>query len=270
MRVARASLHFWEEPPISGTSGSGAVFFAHCPLQCVFCQNADISHGEVGEDISEARLVDVLLKLQDSGAANINLVTATHYVRQASAAVRTARRQGLQLPVVWNSSGYETTQTLDAIADVVDVFLPDFKYWSSRLARDFSAAPDYPEVASAAVQRMMQLQPETVFDADGMIQRGVIVRHLVLPDHTRDSKRILRYLREKFGPDVWVSAMRQYTPPPIPTRFSELSRTVRDAEYDSVIQYAERIGLQNVFIQESSAAGRQFIPAFSSHIGDIR
>lgn len=266
VRVARAALHYWEEPPISGSSGSGAVFFSHCALQCVFCQNAEISLGGVGEDITLGRLAELMLQLQSEGAENINLVSASHYVPEVVRSVREARSQGLGIPIVWNTSGYETLDSLEQIGEIADVFLPDFKYWTPELAQKFSNAPDYPAVAAASIDRMIRLRPDAEFGKHGVMQRGVIVRHLVLPEHTRESKLILQHLYDNYGAALHVSIMRQYTPPGRSVPYAELNRTVRSAEYESVVRYAEKIGLQNVFVQSHASVGAGYIPAFSSSL----
>lgn len=268
IRVARAALHMWEEPPISADRGSGAIFFAHCPLRCVYCQNMEISRDGKGEDISEERLVQLMLGLERQGAVNVNLVSASHYARHAASAVRQARACGLSIPVVWNTSGYETTETLCGISDAVDVYLPDFKYWDSAAAKRYSAAEEYPIVAKRAIDCMFALQPKTVFDDLGIMKRGVLVRHLVLPGRTKDAKLILKYLCDVYGPDTYVSLMCQYTPPENLRGFPEIQRKVRPAEYDSVVDFAARLGLRNVFVQEPGAADRCFIPEFYSELAD--
>lgn len=270
MRVARAALHRWEEPPISGLRGSGAIFFSHCSLHCVYCQNAVISHEGVGETISEERLAKIMLDLEGQGAANINLVSATHYAAQVARSLREARAAGLSIPIVWNTSGFETKQSINTVADLVDVFLPDFKYWYTDIAERYSGAPQYRDVAQAAIRQMKQLQPDAAFDSEGLMTRGVIVRHLVLPGQTKNAKMILRYLREEYGPDVYVSLMRQYTPTFRAAEYPELNRTVNDAEYESVTAFAERAGLVNVFLQEAGAASTMYVPAFSSCLRDGR
>lgn len=261
MMIARAALHLWEEPPISGERGSGAIFFSHCPLKCVYCQNYEISRDGKGERVTTERLSRIMLNLMSQGAVNINLVTASHYAPQVVDAVRMAKAAGLGIPVVWNTSGYDTPAVLQKISEVVDVFLPDFKYWNCETAARYSKAPNYPEAAKNALQYMFCAQPETVFDEEGNALRGVIVRHLVLPGHTRESKQILQYLRDTYGRQTFVSVMRQYVPP-VGIPFPELNRTVRSAEYDSVVRFAERIGLENVFVQDKKSASDKYVPHF--------
>ena len=213
--VARAALHFWEEPPISGSRGSGTVFFAHCPLRCVYCQNAVIAAGEAGAEVSVERLGEMCLELQEQGALNVNFVTPTHYAPEARAAVAWARERGLALPVVWNTSGYETVAAVRANAGTVDAYLADFKYADAELARRYSHAPDYPEVALAALEAMVEEAGGPTFDEVDGEQRltgGVVVRHLMLPGALEDSKRVVRLVHERFGDAVLLSLMNQYTP----------------------------------------------------------
>lgn len=212
LKLARAALHMWEEPCISGSRGSGAVFFSGCSLGCVYCQNREISRGESGIEITQERLAEIFLELQDKGAANINLVTAGHYVPQVCNALRAARAQGLSVPVVYNSSGYEKAETLRLLEGLVDVYLPDFKYMDSELAARYSYASDYPETAKAAIREMVRQQPQPHFNKEGMMTAGVIVRHLLLPGHVREAKRVVQYLHETYGNQIYISMMNQYTP----------------------------------------------------------
>ena len=265
--VTRAALHMWEEPCISGSKGSGAVFFAGCPLKCVFCQNFEISRGTFGKEISVERLSDIFLELQEKGANNINLVTPTHYVPHIVAAAHSAREKGLAIPFVYNTSGYEKPETLEKLRGIVDVFLPDFKYYDSATAALFSKAPDYPEVAKAAVEKMVDMVGAPSFDpATGIIQKGVIVRILVLPAHTNEAIKIVRYLYEKYADNIYLSIMSQYTPLPeiIPTgsEYDCLRRSVTKREYDKVINAALDMGVTNAFFQEGAVAKESFIPPF--------
>jgi putative pyruvate formate lyase activating enzyme len=259
LRVARAALHFWEEPPISGEGGSGAVFFSGCGLGCIFCQNREIARGCLGEEITEARLAEIFLELWRAGAENLNLVTATQYAPSVISALADARRSGLDLPVVWNSSGYEAEQTLKALDGSVDIYLPDFKYATARAAA-YSSAPDYPKVAMAALSEMLRQVGEPRFDGRGMLRRGVLVRILLLPGNLLDAKLALRRLYDRFGDRILYSLMSQYTP--MPGMPSPLDRRVTDAEYRSFTEYADAIGIRRAYVQESGCAEEDFIPPF--------
>ncbi len=261
VRVARAALHFWEEPCISGQRGSGAVFFSGCPLHCVYCQNAEISRGEAGIELTEDKLVKAYLKLEREGAHNINLVTGTHYSDAIARSVRTARAKGLSLPVIFNCGGYERVETLRSLDGVVDIYMPDFKYFYADTAGRYSAAPDYPEVAMAALDEMVRRRGEPVLDPDGIMLSGVIVRHLVLPGCAEESKRIIEYIYDRYRDSVYISIMSQYTPPP-GLSLDELGRTVTAEEYDSVVDHAVDIGVTRAFIQDGEAASESFIPPF--------
>lgn len=260
--AARAALHFWEEPCISGTCGSGAVFFSGCNLKCVFCQNHAIAHGD-GKEITVDRLAEIFLELQEKGAANINLVTGTHYIPQICVALQLAKTRGLVLPVVYNTSGYEEVASLRMLEGLVDIWLPDFKYVSSELSAAYSFAPDYFEKASLALAEMVRQAGEPVFDeATGLMKRGVIVRHLVLPGQSRDTKRVLRYLHETYGDRIYISIMNQYTPLPQAADIPELNRPLSSKEYDKILLFAERLGIENGFCQEGETAKESFIPSF--------
>ena len=266
--VARAALHFWEEPPLSGASGSGAVFFTHCPLRCVYCQNADLADGRAGKAVSTRRLAEICLDLQGQGALNINFVTPTHYAAAIAQAVEEARSLGLALPVVWNTSGYERVDIVRELEGIVDVWLADFKYADPDVAQKYSNAPDYPETALAAIGAMVEQAGEPEFDeVDGQVRmtRGVIVRHLVLPGSLGQSKRALERLWTRFGSSVLYSVMNQYTPV-MPEgeleRFPELGCRVPDAEYEELLDFADRLGIEDYFWQEGPAALESFIPAW--------
>ena len=267
--VARAALHFWEEPPLSGEAGSGAVFFAHCPLRCVYCQNAAIAAGKAGTAIGAERLADICLELQGQGALNVNFVTPTHYSTAIMRAVAQARERGLAIPVVWNTSGYERACAVRALADTVDVWLADFKYADPQLAKRYSNAPDYPEVALDAIAQMASLGALTFDEVGGQprMTKGVIVRHLVLPGALEQSKRALEMLYSRFGDSVLYSIMNQYTPV-MPAsaldRFPELGSRVPDAEYDELLDFADALGMQDYFWQEGPAAEESFIPAWDN------
>lgn len=278
VRIARASLHQWEEPCLSGGRGSGTVFFTGCPLGCVFCQNYNIADGTNGTAVSSEELTDVFLKLQDMGAHNINLVTPTHFVPAIVPALERAKAQGLELPVVYNTGTYETVETLCMLEGLVDIWLPDFKYVSPDPAARYSFAPDYFDVASAALEEMVRQTREAQrtgtwvpdlcsFDLDGMMTRGIIVRHLILPGCTEDSKAVLQYLWDTYGDSIYLSIMNQYTPlPRIATvangKYAELGRRVTDEEYDEVVDFAVDLGITNAFVQEGEAASESFIPDF--------
>lgn len=261
VRIAMASLHMWEEPCISGEQGSGTVFFTGCSLKCVFCQNRAISGGQNGVEVTESELSDVFLKLQDMGAKNINLVTPTHFAPEIVKALEISKSHGLSLPIVYNTSSYETADTLKMLSGLVDIYLPDLKYKSTELSSKYSGAPDYFEVASRAVDEMIR----QVGKADGSfpeMKRGVIVRHLLLPGFTDDSKEIISYLYGKYGNDIFISIMNQFTPIPELSNYPEINRKVTSDEYDDVIDYALSIGVTNAFIQEDGTAEESFIPDF--------
>ena len=265
MKVARAALHMWEEPCISGANGSGAVFFAGCNLGCVFCQNRAISGGESGKEISVDRLVEIFFELKSQGANNINLVTPDPYIPSIRAAVEKAMHLGLRLPFVYNCSGYEKPEMLKLLDGLIDVYLPDFKYWKPETALRYCNAPDYPMRAKAAIAEMVRQTGKCVFDAEGRIQKGVIVRHLLLPEHVGEAKQIVRYLYEEYADDIFISLMNQYTPvadDKIYVRCPELRRTVTKREYERLVQYALDIGVSNAYVQEGQTARESFIPEF--------
>ena len=262
VKVARASLHFWEEPCISGESGSGTVFFSGCTMRCVFCQNKEISRGNAGKEITVERLAEIYMELAEKGANNINLVTPMHYAPQITAALDAARSRGLSLPTVWNTGGWERCESVAAVRDYADIWLTDFKYFDSSLGEIFSKAPDYFSVAAAALEQMVKQTGEPVFDENGIMKRGVIVRHLMLPGHLDDTKNVLRFLHENYGDSIWISIMNQYTPLCSDERFPELSRTVSDEEYNEAIDFACDIGIENAFVQEGGTVGESFIPPF--------
>lgn len=264
LRVARAALHHWEEPCISGERGSGTVFFSGCSLQCVFCQNYEISSHSAGKEIPVKRLAEIFLELQDKGAENINLVTPTHYVPQIIAALEAARDSGLLLPIVYNTSGYERVETLRLLDGLIDIYLPDFKYVSPAEAKRYSGAEDYFPVAAAALDEMVRQAGPAVFREDGMMERGVIVRHLMLPGLAEDTRAVIRYLYERYGDDIYLSLMNQYTPLPQVKAWPELDRKLTGEEYESAIQFALSLGLENGFIQEGGTAEESFIPPFDN------
>lgn len=264
LRVARAALHFWEEPCISGEEGSGAVFFSGCNLRCVYCQNYKIAHAEQGKEISAERLKEIFLELQDQKANNINLVTATHYVPQIIEALKKAKEQGLCIPVVYNCGGYESIETLKQLEGFVDIYLPDFKYMDPERAKKYSHAEDYPQKAMAAIAEMVRQQPEARFDERGLMKCGVIVRHLMLPGGIKDSKAVIKYLYETYQNRIFISMMNQYTPLPQVEAYPEINRKLRKKEYDRLVDYAISIGVENGFVQEGDTAKESFIPDFTN------
>lgn len=262
--AARAALHYWEEPCISGHCGSGTVFFSGCNLQCVFCQNHNIAIGKTGQIISPERLSEIFLELQEKGAANINLVTGAHFIPQIAHALGSAKETGLTIPIVYNSSGYEEVSSLALLDGLVDIYLPDLKYYSPELSLRYSHAKDYFEKATSALAEMFRQVGTPAFDAaTGLMQKGIIVRHLLLPGQSKDSKKILRYLHNTYRNDIYVSIMNQYTPLPHVADYPELNRRITDLEYAKIISFAEQIGIVNGFIQEGETASISFIPEFS-------
>ena len=252
----------WEEPCISGSRGSGAVFFTGCNLRCCFCQNRDIAIGDSGLEITVGRLSEIFLELQEKGAANINLVTGTHYIPQIITALDGAREQGLSVPVVYNCGGYENVEALKLLEGYVDIYLPDYKYAQSELAEKFSHASDYPEKALAAVREMVRQTGAPEFDENGYIQKGTIVRHLILPGHTKNSKEVLGILHRTFGNRIYISIMNQFTPVFEQKEYTELNRRVTKREYEKVLDHAFEIGIENGFFQDGETARESFIPAF--------
>ncbi len=262
IKVARAALHYWEEPCISGKKGSGAVFFSGCSLHCVFCQNREISDGKAGKLISKERLSDIFMELADKGANNINLVTPGQYIPDIVWAVNDAKSRGMKLPIIYNTSGYENVTELKLLEGIVDVYLPDFKYMDSTLSARYSRAKDYPSVAKQALSEMVRQQLDVVIDdATGLIQKGVIVRQLLLPGHVNDAKAVLKYLYDTYHDHVYISMMSQFTPIALKD-YPEINRTVTRREYERLVDYALEIGITNAFIQEGDVAKDSFIPAF--------
>ena len=267
LRLARAALHFWEEPPISGEEGSGTVFFSGCPLKCVYCQNHEISTGNFGIDVSPERLAQIMLELQDQGALNINLVTATHYAHLLPEAIAAARARGLVVPIVYNTSGYERVEAVRELDDLVDIWLTDFKYADAGLGRALSHVPDYPSVAQSALiemARQLERHGGGAARADGTWTRGIIVRHLVLPGHAEDSCRVLDLIWDAVG-DVPISVMNQYTPnAAMRAAGGELARAVTREEYERVLDHADDLGFTQMFWQEGGAVDESFTPPFDT------
>lgn len=259
--VARAALHYWEEPCISGEEGSGTVFFSGCNLQCVYCQNQSIAKGERGKAITIERLSDIFLELQEKGANNINLVTPSHYYPQIKQALLRVKNQ-LHIPVISNTSSYESVEALQEMDGLIDIYLADYKYDSELLAQKYSHAANYPEVARKALIEMFRQVGEPVFSKEGKMKRGMIIRHLLLPGYVSESKDAIRYLYQTFKDSVYLSIMNQYTPMQNLDQFPELNRKVTEAEYEEVVDYAVELGVENGFIQEGDTADESFIPDF--------
>ncbi len=261
-RVALADIHRGEEPPIVGSRGSGAVFFSGCNMGCLFCQNYQISARGIGREVSVERLAEIFLELQGRGVHNLNLVSAGHFLPQVAEALRLAKAQGLCLPVVWNTNSYERVEALRQLEGLVDIYLPDLKYWDDGLARAYSAAPGYFETAAAAILEMRRQVGADVLDADGVMRRGMIVRHLVLPGCRKDSRRVLDWVRANLGPEVRVSLLWQYTPLYRAAEVKALNRRVTSFEYEDVVDYFFAIGLHNGYRQGKEAATAAWTPDF--------
>lgn len=262
--IARAALHFWEEPIISGEKGSGTIFFSGCNLKCVFCQNYQISTNNFGKKISIERLSEIFLELQEQGANNINLVTPTHFVPQIIDALKIAREKGLNLPIVYNSSGYETVDTLELLKGYIDIYLPDFKYFDDKYAIKYSKCPNYFEFCTKAINAMIKQVGKPKFNKDGILTKGVIVRHMMLPGLLNDSKKIIHYLVDKYNDDIFISIMNQYTPTNNLSKYSEINKTVSENDYEQLINYAIDIGIKNGFMQEGETQKTSFIPEFDT------
>lgn len=262
-RVAKVSLHPWEEPAIAGPEtgkGAGTVFFSGCNLRCVFCQNYEISHYAKGREVTSEELGEIFIHQQAQGAATLDLVTPTHYVPQIIQALAYAKKRGFSLPVVYNSSGYESVSTIDLLGGLVDVYLPDLKYYSSELSRAYSQAQDYFPVAAKAIKAMVQQVGRPVLDAQGIMTRGVLVRHMVLPGARHDSMKLLDWLWQNFGHDIYLSLMSQYTPMYKAGEYKALKRRLTTFEYQSVIDYARELGVTQCFIQQRSSATKAYVP----------
>ena len=262
LRVALVSLHKWEEPCLIGKNGAGTIFFSHCNLKCVYCQNFSISHEGFGAEISVKRLAEIFIEQQRRGAANIELVTPTHYADKICAAIDIAKARGLTLPIVWNSNAYENLETLENLRGRVDIFLPDLKYFDDVPAKIFSNAPNYFSIAAAAVKKMFELVGSAQI-AGGLMTRGVIVRHLILPNFRRDSIKIVDWLYKTFGDEIFISLMNQYTPIYRAADFKKISRPLTTFEYESVLNHAEKLGIKNCFVQIGKTADKNFIPNFN-------
>ena len=261
--IARAALHKWEEPCISGTKGSGAVFFSNCNFRCVFCQNHEISQEHKGKIISIERLSEIFLELQDQGANNINLVTPTHFVPQIIEALKIAKSKGLNLPVVYNTNGYDTVETIKLLNGIVDVYLPDFKYFNDKYATKYSFAPNYSKNVVEVIREMVNQVGKPQFNEDGIMIKGVIVRHLMLPGLLFDSKKVIDCIYSNFKDSVYISIMNQYIPMHKACNYPEINKSLNPKHYDSLIDYALSIGVKNGFIQESGTNDMAFIPPFN-------
>ncbi len=261
---ARAGLHMWEEPCISGKNGSGTVFFSGCPLRCVYCQNYNIANAMTGVEITKERLAEIFLELQEKKAENINLVTQTHYTLQIIWAIKEAKKNGLHIPIVYNCSGYENVETLELLDGLVDIYLTDFKYMDTQIAKRYSKAEDYPQVAKSALEEMVRQCGESEFDERGMMKKGVIVRHLLLPGMVQNGKDVVKYVYNTYGDKVFLSLMNQYTPLPQVKDYPEIDRRITEEEYDEFVDYAIEIGVENGFIQEGETAEESFIPEFDN------
>lgn len=264
IRIARAALHFWEEPCISGKSGSGTVFFSNCNLKCVFCQNYKISSEGFGTEITIDRLSEIFLELQDKGANNINLVTPTHFVPQIIEALKIAKNKGLNLPIIYNTNSIDSLDTIKALNGYIDVYLPDFKYFEDKYALKYSKIKGYSKNVIEVIEEMVRQVGEPKFNKEGIILKGVIVRHLLLPGLLFDSKKIIDAVYEKFGDSVYISLMNQYTPMYNAKMYPEINKSINEKTYDSLIHYALSIGVKNGFIQESGTNSEEFVPDFNN------
>lgn len=262
VKVAKAYLHQWEEPCISGTKGSGTVFFSGCNLRCKFCQNYRISQEDFGKEVGIRELATVFLRLQDKGAHNINLVTPTIYIPQVAEAIRLAKESGLAIPVVYNTNAYENVEALKMLTGLVDVYLPDLKYNDDMLAFRLSSAPHYFDVATKAILEMYHQVGEVALDDEGIIKKGLIIRHLMIPGQLEDSKRVLDWIRGNLPAGVYVSIMSQYVPLYRAKDIPELNKRVTEKEYDSIIDYFFNIGLENGYVQEMESSSEEYVPDF--------
>lgn len=262
IKVARAELHLWEEPPISCGKGSGTVFFSHCNLKCVFCQNHEISQEFKGKTISIERLSDIFIELQNKGANNINLVTPTHYVPQIKEALEIAKKKGLNLPILYNTNGYDSLETIQALDGYIDVYLPDFKYFNDKFAVKYSKARNYQENLIPLLKEMLRQTGEPKFDSKGRIQKGVIIRHLMLPGLLFDSKKIIDKIYNTFGDKVYISIMNQYVPMHNASLYPEINKTLNPKHYDSLVNYAANIGITKGFVQDEGTNNISYVPSF--------
>lgn len=263
VRIALVSLHQWEEPCLVGERGAGTVFFSYCNLRCVYCQNHEISHGGKGQEVSVERLAEIFLEQQARGAATLDLVTPTHYVPQIITALDMAKGRGFHLPVVYNSSGYETVETVEALRGYVDIFLPDLKYMRAESGGEYSAAADYFSYASAAIKKMVEITGPVQFADNGQMTRGVLVRHMVLPGHRHESMELMKWLWENWGRTIQVSLMNQYTPMYKASEHKKINRRLTTFEYESVVDFVLDLGMENVYVQERRSASEEYVPDFN-------
>lgn len=264
IKIARYSLHYWEEPIISGETGSGTIFFSGCNLKCIFCQNYKISSENMGKEISVERLKEICLELQNMGANNINLVTGTHFLPLIKEALILAKKEGLTIPIVYNTSSYENVESLKEMEGLIDIYLPDLKYYDNKLAENFSLANNYFEIATNAIKEMVRQTGKPVIE-NNIMKKGVIVRHLLLPNHLEDSKKIIKYLHDTYDEDIYISIMNQYTPIKKFDKYPELNRTLTDKEYDELVNYACDLNITQAFIQEGETCKESFIPDFTNY-----
>ena len=262
VKVARSALHYFEEPSISGNNGSGTIFFSNCNLKCCYCQNKEISTDGFGKEISIERLSEMMLELEEKHANNINLVTPTHYVPSIIEAIKLARSKGLSIPIVYNTSGYESVETLKLLEGYIDIYLTDFKYFDNKLGKDLSKCSNYFEVASKALEEMYRQTGKNKFNKNGLMTKGIIVRCLVLPTKSGDAKKIINYLYKKYQDNIYLSIMNQYTPVNYIKDYPYLNNTVNEDEYNEVIDYALDLGIKNAYMQEGGTCSESFIPAF--------
>ena len=262
IKAALASVHMWEEPPISGSCGSGTIFFSGCNLRCVFCQNYTISSENSGKTISTERLSEIMLKQQARGVHNINLVTATHFIPSIIKAVQKAKNNGLKIPIVYNTGGYEKVESIKMLEGTVDIYLPDIKYFSSELSLKYSGASDYFDYASEAVLEMYHQTGNNIYDDNGIMKSGVIIRHMIMPSHKEDSYKVLDWIRDNIGTEACVSLLSQYTPAYNAKKYKEINRKLMSLEYTRVIEHFFDIGLKNGFMQEKSSAESKYTPIF--------
>ncbi len=260
MKIGGYHLHMWEEPIITGKNGSGTIFFSYCNLRCAYCQNYDLSFDSVGEYITIERLSDIMLELQEMQAENVNLVTPTHYIPLIKNSIFLAKEKGLKIPIVYNTSGYESVESLKTLEGLIDIYLPDFKYYDNSLGK-YSSVADYFNITSLALKEMYRQVGKPKYNKKGMLKKGVIVRHLVLPNNYQDSKKIINYLYQEYKDNIILSIMNQYTITKI-TKYPELNQKVDSKEYDNLIDYAYNLGIRNCFTQEEESQSESFIPKF--------
>lgn len=262
--IARAALHYWEEPPISGETGSGTIFFTGCNLKCIFCQNYDISTKLIGQEVTTTEFANICLNLEKQGANNINLVTPTPHIPLIIEGLKLAKEKGLKIPIVYNTSGYETVNTIKMLDGIIDIYLPDFKYFSNDYAIKYSHVKDYFKYATLALEEMYKQVGNPIFDKNGMMQKGIIVRHLMLPGLLDDSKKIIEYLYKTYQDNIYISIMNQYTPLKKFTNYTNLNNKVSENDYDELINYAIDLGIKKAFIQEGETQDSSFIPDFKN------